>query len=52
MFKTGDMVRHNRIKNKHGYIVHMYEGANGFCLIRWFDEYHQVIVSTKQLIKV
>ena len=52
MFEIGDMVMHSKIKNKWGYVHHKYEGANGFCLVRWFDEEHKVIVSTKQLIKV
>ena len=52
MFEIGDMVRHNKIKNKHGYVVHSYEAAKSYFLVRWFDETHNEIVAVAYLIKV
>jgi|Wag4MinimDraft_6_1082665.scaffolds.fasta_scaffold00262_35 hypothetical protein len=52
MFKTGDMVRHKTKKNMHGYVVHSYEAAKSYFLVRWFDEAHNEIVPIAYLIKV
>ena len=52
MFEIGDMVRHNKIKNKHGYVVHSYEAAKSYFLVRWFDEHHNAIVPLAYLRKV